>query len=366
VAAPRGRPRLKRRKKFGLRRKTHLTTLGGRPRRIDDESLRRVRDHLLLLSSNTWGDIGWTLGNIKEPADVPKAFESWHPEAERLHVIRSLLRPRHSEDVSWPCNRAVLARELESMIKRLDALGHSIREVTEQQQRCRGRVNEVDRALTRPLRTEEQNRLVEERSQRKRTLDLTNDTYVWLGKSQQELSETLQDGQAYFARLEVVEFCTSHRYRLQPIHVANALAGLPFIGWRESVKRCSALKGATSNGPHYEMFQCVRRIIKSWKVERGRLTDHAKHWLRTRPSRSPAMRQLTEKFRYLLSAIETSLESTSDREQLPFRVTAEYMRRVTRPEAIDLIFEEDERVIPDKMESKKKRASRLLRAGDKP
>jgi hypothetical protein len=53
--------------------------------------------------------------------------------------------------------------------------------------------------------------------------------YFALQDQQKALENLVKDGEAYFARAELVHFCRSKRYRLASLNIANALAGLPLI-----------------------------------------------------------------------------------------------------------------------------------------
>jgi hypothetical protein len=189
--------RLKGRRKVGQHGKKRLDMVPGRPRRIEDTGLRRSRDELRALLVNTWATVRQSLSKIRTAEDVPGAFRVLQDQSSPF-LVEVLLRQPETAATTWPDDSRVLAMKLDQLLQRRTKLLDSISE------------SGPDACL--PLHHE-----------------------------RQQIEQTLKDGYTYFARAEVARFCKSARYRLSPLSTANALAGLPFIGWRQSVKRCSRM-----------------------------------------------------------------------------------------------------------------------------
>ena len=66
--------------------------------------------------------------------------------------------------------------------------------------------------------------------------------------------------EAGFARKEILSFLKSKRYELTPLHLANAIAGLPYMGWRQSMRRSSKRPSKSANGLHFQIFKALRLI----------------------------------------------------------------------------------------------------------
>src|SRR5215470_8147412 len=81
------------------------------------------------------------------------------------------------------------------------------------------------------------------------------------------IAQQLEEARVSFARSELVKYCLSDRNRLNPRRLANALAGLPFMSWRQSATRCVKLetdRDRVPGGFHYQTYRVVVRIIKAW------------------------------------------------------------------------------------------------------
>jgi hypothetical protein len=176
------------------------------------------------------------------------------------------------------------------------------------------------------------------------TLAHVGQEYLEVRDQRDSLEALLNDGEAYFARQEFVKFCRSGRYRITPSNTANALAGLPFIGWRQSAKRCKKWKPAAAKGISYQVFETIRRIASS-NTKKSELVRDAELWLRgRRPTESDGIAELREHWYYLRRSINALVDEKMLRRKLPFAITKEYWRRKANPSPVDLAFAEDERI----------------------
>jgi hypothetical protein len=181
-------------------------------------------------------------------------------------------------------------------------------------------------------------------NERARVLARAGSEYIALRDKEKASEELLRDGEAYFARAEFLRFCKSKRYRLIPLNVANALAGLPFIGCRHSVRRCRRFQGEVTGGLSYEIFNITRRIAQV-NVRRSNLIRDAEIWLRRRRSpKSFGISDLRQNWYYFRRAIRTVLDQGTSRALLPSAISKEYWRRKSNPTAIDRAFAEEEHI----------------------
>ena len=313
-------------------------TRRGRRFGIQQGELQNARGVLLGLLENTWGHVGWNLMNLRSANDVPKCFRIWKTDSD-LYRVRVLLHPLTAVSVGTPD-----ARILRKMRKRLEALGSSIRETSDHQHRLREDLSIIDRALAHA--TEGQHaEIAEERFRQAQALADSEGASELLNRQSRELSAALLESDAVFAHAEVVHFCNSHRYRLTPLRVANALAGLPDIGCRQSAKRFAGKNLKDFRSGLYEVFRIIRRIVCSYPVQDG-LPDRAKQWLLGKSgSQSPASLELREKWYYLSRAIDKALKANHPPPALPFMIVAEYSRRRASPTSVDLLLERRERLV---------------------
>ena len=314
------------------------------------------------LLGNTWVEVGWNLQTIETPADVPSALRAWEPEHRPYILLEILLmRPTESPEMVWPSDCRAFGKKLDAMYRGLDEVGESIRHVADFQQRSHDSLDQANLAVNQALMLllvkdqpqknqqtfaeERANLVAEEQAKRKRTFELAKDTSLWLNRYRRELEQTLKDGYAYFARAELIRFRNSHRRRLNPWAIANAIAGLPFIGYRQSLKRCSKFNREKIAGLRYEIFQTVRRILKSRPLSIG-LTAHAETWLRNRrASESLAISELQQKWYYLEPSIQ-AVSGTKIQEAQAYEVCREYFRRIATRSPADALLEADRRIAP--------------------
>lgn len=359
--------RFKRQKKIKKIKKRHLTRILGRRQRIDSPTLRSIRDSLVELLGNTWTEVGWNLQTIGSPADVPSALKVWEHE-ERPHLMpKILLRRAESEETLWPSQCNAFGQKLDAMFRQTNQVGDLLTEAAERQHRSSAALDQGNLAVSRALldlknhpqetpervAAQERGRLItEEHAKRKRTFELAKDAYSWLIQYRQDLEQALHDGYAYFARAELVRFRDSHRCRMNPWNVASAIAGLPSIGYRQSLKRCARFdRNERENrkktaGLRYEIFLTIRRIIRSLPPGIG-LVRHAEAWLQgRRPTESRAVEELQKYWYHLELSLEKLQAANIDLEEQPFIICSEYFRRVARRSPVDELLETAKRIQP--------------------
>lgn len=307
----------------------------GRKQGIDDEYLEGTRNSLVWLLESTWGEVGWNVQTIKTSADVQRALQSWEQHRDK-YVVEALLRP--SDHPATP-------KTLNAMRRRRTRLNESARAAYEFQVQRKESLDRAERALAQSVSQDEKELITAEREKRLQAFRNAEAEYLAVNNRQDKLEQQLRDGEAHFARTEFVRFCKSRRYTLNPLNTANALAGLPFIGWRQSAKRCKKWKSANANGFSYQMFKIIVRIVNCCP-SRTELVRHAEQWLRSKRSSDPhVISQLRQNWYYLRRSIEAVLKSKPQPKTLPYLISAEYLRKSSRRTAADLLFEEEEQIV---------------------
>lgn len=313
----------------------------GRPIAIDNGRLLGARDHLVWLFEETWQDVGERLPWIKKPADVLDAIRVWdNPNLStgNHYIAKCLLRPS-----SIPVTQKWLnARRFE-----LGELNCAVRDAYDAREKCREALEKAERALSDQLSDSDKAAVLDQISRRGKKLFDAKAEYDSLEKQQRELQELVLDGEASFARDEFARFCGSNRYRLEPMNIANALAGLPYIGWRQSATRCKKHPSTHGEGQSIQIFRTIERIVRSC-VRRSDLAGHAEKYLRDKKiKKSLGASELRKKWYYLRWSIKTVLDADPrvSTRNLPFAITREYWRRTSRPSNVDALFEEEERIV---------------------
>ncbi len=176
----------------------------------------------------------------------------------------------------------------------------------------------------------------------------------------------MKDAQARFTQLEVVHLCRNKRCHLDPLKVANGLAGLPFIKYRRSAARCRRFAIEDYDRGPYREFQMISKIVATFK-NGTRLEIHAKDWLQSSNSNSPAIFELAHNWYYLKEAIKKVAKIRNERKYRDFRIAEEYLRLVSCPSPAARILAGADRVICGKLKKRRVNSgSPPVSADDKP
>jgi len=299
---------------------------------IDDPQLWGDRDHLVWLLEVTWADVGGKLHAVKTADDVLAALQIWKGRSE-APVVRTLLRPESA---------AASAKTLTEKRRRHRELVKLSSEARERREKCRQDLELAERAFTLQL-SERDKAAVEERlAKRAEKFAQAEAEYNVATNREAKMEQQLRESETYFARTEFARFCKSPRYRKTPLNAANALAGLPFMGWRRSVQRCMKSEAVGANGGAIQVFNTIKRIIDSC-TRKSQLAKHAERWLRTQKgTKSFGVAELRKDFYYLQSAIKAALEQKPRRRELPFAIAREYREHKNHASHVDRLFAEDE------------------------
>jgi hypothetical protein len=143
-----------------------------------------------------------------------------------------------------------------------------------------------------------------------------------------------------------LDFIGSGRYRLVPLNFANAMAGLPYMRWRQSLNRCQRISRNITETILYEQFKLIRRAIDGLPVSCERFQDSLRSILMNthRDGRhNYAIQELKENWYYVTRAIEAAIRFASSVDALPYRVIAASYY-TTSKSAVDVLLEEEYRL----------------------
>ena len=306
--------------------------------RIDNyEQLWGDRDQLMGQLETNWHNIGGKLASIKRPSDVVEVFgvlATNHP----AHVVQILMRPK-----STPADGPLL-QKTRNQVGKLNTTRMS---AWEHKEKCRRALEAAENVANREL--SEHDRILVEEAKAKRAGELAQaDKELASATSKHADAENLlADGETYFARREVIDFCQSRRYMLNPLNTANALAGLPRVGWRRSIALCQDQKPVSANRGTIQIFNSILRIVRSC-VRKSQLVKHAERWLKHGPvvaSESYGVSALRDDWFYLRWAIKTTLEAKVRSHDLPFAITQEYWKRKENASPVERLLAQDESII---------------------
>jgi hypothetical protein len=300
-------------------------------RKIPDLELLSDRNHLFALFDAHWADLGWQLENLRNVLDVPTAVKVL-PRDDRHYAVRLLVKPV-TMDIVDPTVRD-LAHSYKELTKNVEVTKESIAGTQKY-------VDSLDRMLRHEMSESERNIVTSEKKTAEERLSHFKDTLISLVNDKNNTTQRLEHARAHFARSELVKFCQSDRSRLNPRRMANAVAGLPFISWRQSAMRCVTLETNRSPGGfRYQTFRVVGRIIKAWDrkltsqgreidelVDSDELARHARLYLETnRKTPARIFSELWKNFRCLRKSIEQVSTENPYLGARAYRITSEYFR----------------------------------------
>jgi hypothetical protein len=309
----------------------------GRRTPLSDAQLHNRRNQFVQMFEGSWGEIGWGLPRCKKVDDLALIFRplaesrSWIAE-----VFEIFCRPS-SETFS-----ASSLRQVRSEMRRLAEplrLGEEARRVAEE------RLNNLDRALTQ-ARGRSHQIVKRARKQRRKELWKALVEHRRLADSEKSLKARLKSLEGSFARQELMRFIRSKRYELKPLSLANAVAGIPHMGWRQSMRRNVSTPPVTQNGQTYQAFKAIRYLaeIQNRKTETD-LVKSFRESIQLLPSRYKIpQEEFAKNWLYLERAIRKSFRMKPPRKAIPFEITRRYFEQTHTQSNLDIILAEQAQI----------------------
>jgi hypothetical protein len=164
-----------------------------------------------------------------------------------------------------------------------------------------------------------------------------------------DLEAQLKTLEAAFARHELFRFLKSRRYELTPLSLANAAAGLPYMGWRHSMRKNAEVPSIAANGSAYQLFKAVRYLagVANKKTEREFIADFREN-IPSLPSRYRSPREeLAEKWLLLELAIRKAYRMYLNKhnpKDLAFEITKQYFVQIRSQSNVDRVLAERARL----------------------
>lgn len=321
---------------------------GGRPT-IGDNSLLGSRTRWLSFFEECWPDIGWPLLQIRKRrtstiGDVQKIFEicALIKGRQRYNSAEVLLGGLSATSVS--VQELIRQRSKSSELR--FALQDMERELPELERLLREAVN----ALT--LSTGE-DRATFAAEVRRRAQLVWNNKQIEVPLKRRDCDEReaqVRTGERYIYCSELLDFLRSGRRAVTPIRLANAVAGLPDMRWRQSDARCSKM----SQGQHYPhhpyaVFLTVERLCKRMSGPRGQSrVDSFRVELANLPQRDNRD-FLCKQWRDFRLAIEEVYSTKNETGFIPYALTSAFLKNVARPKtSVENVLDAQEKLTPTK------------------
>jgi hypothetical protein len=314
----------------------------GRPSEFSDVQLHNRRDQLVQIFEGTWGEIGWELQKCKKADDLIRIFAPVAaPGSWICGVMRVFCHPS-SEPGSGACLRKLRAE--------LRALAAPTRFADESHRRTEEQLLQVNWALTQ-AHGRSRRIIKRARKTRRREAWKAAQQYRSLSNSESRLKTLLEDLGSSFARQEIVRFLKSKRYELTPLSLGGAAAGLPYMGWRQSMRRNAKAPCAIAMGRMYEIFKAIRylAINANKKTENG-LVITFEDGIPSLPSRYQLPKaELAEKWFYLERALRQAYRTKLHPKALPFEITKRYFIQLQSQSQVNVVLAEQARLPVSKL-----------------
>jgi hypothetical protein len=322
------------------------STLTEKPKRgrrtTPDNFLLGARNAWAVLLEESWPEIGWPLLQLRKRRtstieDVCKAFQ---PVKFKPHNP-GLAAAFYSETFAI----ATPSEVRKNRIRQGDLQGQLVH--------ARAKLDEVQRSvweIDQAIKTagpEHTNTIEKEIIKRRNDLAQLQLDVNRLSAEEKELGKKCSDQEAYIYASQLLDFLRSdERYGVKPLSIANALAGLPTMRWRQSYSRCARM-------PYQEPrlhYQVLNVILKLWKRRPGDSKDSLIEFFRTQLLKLPKKLGYTRDFlwenlRDLRLAIDECLSVDHDLGEVPYALVSVFMRNTrTQKNSVERILAEQEKL----------------------
>lgn len=226
----------------------------GRPSELSDPQLQNRRGQLVQIFEGTWGEIGWELLRCKKADDLIRIFTPIaKPETWFGNVMELFCRP---------CSEPASGATLRKVRTERGNLAEPMRVADEAYRRAKEQLQQVASVVT---QAKGRSRRIVKRALKKRRKEFwrTAQPYRSSYDRERQLGTRLRGLEGGFARQELLRFLKSKRYSLRPLTLANAAAGLSYMGWRQSMRRCVKAPYTMAPGPAYQVFKAIRYLATS-------------------------------------------------------------------------------------------------------
>jgi hypothetical protein len=309
----------------------------GRPTGLSDPQLHNRRDQLVQILEGTWSEIGWELQRCKKADNLISIFASVAAPGSWFHDVMSIFCRSSREPAS--------AATLRKVRGEWRALAEPIRDADESNRLAEEQLQQVIWALT---QAHGSSRRIVKRARKKRRKAAWKavQQYRTLYAMDRRLEERLKELESSFARQEIVYFLKSKRYTLKPLSLANAAAGLPYMGWRQSMRRSTKASCKVANGRMYQIFKAIRYLARNAnkKTETG-LVITFEDCIPSLPSRYQlAKAELSKNWFYLERALRQSHRTELHSKPLHFEITKRYFNLLQSQSQVDTVLADQGRL----------------------
>ncbi|HVB32767.1 MAG TPA: hypothetical protein VNJ52_00125 [Patescibacteria group bacterium] len=298
----------------------------GRPT-VPDNILLGSRNRWLSLYEEFWPEIGFNLLEIRKRKggtieDVRKVFEP----------IRGRVCGDLASAFLQGSPREVDGKTLRADRIRASKLRYEVQGKRDRRVGMERSCAEAESALA--VAGEQEKEVIQaQANQRQERLSEFEEGLAQAETESKELDQRVENEEAYWYCSQLLDFLSKERYTVEPLRLANAMAGLPEMGWRESSDRCSKMTRSSAFGHfHYRVFEAVSRI---WRRRPKDIQDAPTEFFQPQilglPKKDKWAREaFCRGWRDLRLAIEECWAAQHDDDFMPYAITSAFLRNQLR------------------------------------
>jgi hypothetical protein len=167
--------------------------------------------------------------------------------------------------------------------------------------------------------------------------------YDQLSKEIDELQKRIELQEAAFAQAELLRFIREKRYAWNPVNLANAMAGLGYMTYRQSVTRSLRRKSIAANSLHFEVFRAIAYLCRETRPQQL-LTELRERVLSLPRRYASAQREIKQNFYFLRTAVEKSVQCRYRGLEFTYSVARKYSRWLRSISLLDQVRAYDQQL----------------------
>src|SRR6185312_1996915 len=140
---------------------------------------------------------------------------------------------------------------------------------------------------------------------------------------------------AAFAQSQLLKFIRERRYAWSPTNLGLALAGLPYMTYRQSVRRCKRARKSPTLASEYDIFRAIKGLCSSHSLPLS--PEKLAKWVVSLPSRFQFARTEFKRNFYMLTKAVQHASSCKKAAQLPFAIAESYDKFTRSQSLLDRI-----------------------------
>jgi hypothetical protein len=167
--------------------------------------------------------------------------------------------------------------------------------------------------------------------------------YERLSAEDEELRNHIEMQEAAFAQSELLRFVREKKYAWNPVNLADAVAGLGYMSYRQSISRSRRKKCKDSSCLQYEVFRAIAYLCEGRRPQQ--LLGELRERVLDLPRRfASAERELRRDFYFLRIAVDDSVRCNHRASQFAYAVARKFSRSTRSMSVLDQVRAYDQQL----------------------